>query len=73
MPPTIAVMSPADGGNPDAIEIPKHNGIAMRNTKKPDNRSARQFSFKPANPVLGKPGEIILDINISIIDQMSKP
>ena len=52
-PPIIAVIIPADGGNPEAIEMPKHNGKAIKNTKKPDSKSLRQFSFKPAKPALG--------------------
>jgi hypothetical protein len=44
---------PAEGGNPEAIEMPKHKGKAIKNTKKPDSKSLRQFSFKPAKPVLG--------------------
>jgi hypothetical protein len=44
---------PADGGNPEAMAIPKHNGKAIRNTKKPACMSLRQFSFKPSKPVLG--------------------
>jgi hypothetical protein len=45
---------PADGGNPDAIETPRHKGKAIRNTRNPDCKSLRQFSFKPARPVFGK-------------------
>ena len=50
----MAVISPAVGGKPDAMEMPKHSGRAIKNTKKPDNKSLRQFSFKPAMPVLGR-------------------
>ena len=39
-PPTIAVNTPAIGGNPLARAIPRHSGRAIRNTKKPDRRSA---------------------------------
>ena len=46
-PPIIAVIMPADGGKPDAIDMPRQSGSAIRNTKKPDSRSLRQFSFNP--------------------------
>lgn len=53
IPPMIAVIMPADGGNPEAIEMPRHKGKAIRKTKKPESKSLRQFSFNPANPVFG--------------------
>jgi hypothetical protein len=53
-PPIMAVIMPPIGGKPDAIAIPRHNGKAIRNTKKPDSKSLRQFSTKPGRPVLGK-------------------
>jgi hypothetical protein len=49
----IAVIIPADGGKPEAIEMPRHKGKAIRKTKKPESRSLRQFSFNPASPVFG--------------------
>ncbi len=52
-PPIIAVIIPADGGNPEAMDTPKHNGKAIRKTRNPDCKSLRQFSFKPARPVWG--------------------
>jgi hypothetical protein len=36
VPPMIAVRTPAIGGNPLAIAIPRDRGRAMRKTKKPD-------------------------------------
>jgi hypothetical protein len=44
---------PADGGKPEATDIPRHRGKAIRNTRNPDCKSLRQFSFKPARPVWG--------------------
>jgi hypothetical protein len=38
----MAVIIPAEGGKPDAIEIPRQRGKAIKNTKKPDNKSLRQ-------------------------------
>ena len=52
-PPIIAVKIPAIGGKPDAIAIPRHRGKAIKKTRKPDNKSARQFSFRPGMPFLG--------------------
>jgi hypothetical protein len=40
IPPMIAVKTPAKGGNPDATEMPKHSGSAIRKTRKPDLMSA---------------------------------
>jgi hypothetical protein len=34
----MAASSPADGGAPDANEIPTERGSAMRKTENPDNR-----------------------------------
>jgi hypothetical protein len=39
IPPTIAVTSPAPGGNPLAALIPKQRGKAIRETNRPDDRS----------------------------------
>jgi hypothetical protein len=44
---------PAEGGKPEATDIPRHSGKAIRKTKKPACKSLRQFSFKPAKPVFG--------------------
>jgi hypothetical protein len=41
------------GGNPDAIAMPKHSGRAIKNTKKPESRSLRQFSISPGSPDFG--------------------
>lgn len=43
----------AEGGNPEAAEIPRDKGKAIRKTKNPDCKSLRQFSFNPTKPVLG--------------------
>jgi hypothetical protein len=64
---------PADGGNPDAIETPRHKGKAIRNTRNPDCKSLRQLSFKPAKPVWGIAGRVVLFIvvlvySVSLID-----
>jgi hypothetical protein len=56
---------PAEGGNPDAIDMPRHNGNAIRKTKKPDNKSVRQFSINPGKPVLGN-----TDWDISLIETL---
>ena len=52
-PPIIAVIIPADGGKPEATDIPRQSGKAIRKTRKPDVKSLRQFSCRPAMPVLG--------------------
>jgi hypothetical protein len=36
MPPTMAVSSPEIGGTPLAMEMPRHNGKAIRKTRKPE-------------------------------------
>jgi hypothetical protein len=41
-------MTPADGGKPEAIATPRLNGNAIKNTKKPERKSTRQFSFRLA-------------------------
>ena len=46
-PPTMAVKTPAIGGYPQASEIPRHRGRAIRKTRKPDRISARANSKKP--------------------------
>jgi hypothetical protein len=66
-PPIIAVMIPADGGKPEAIEIPRDNGKAIRKTRKPDNRSLDQFSFRPAMPVFGIANRVDSLIQILVI------
>jgi hypothetical protein len=48
-PPIIAVNTPAVAGKPLASEIARHNGNAIRNTRKPAVRSACHF----AAPVSG--------------------
>jgi hypothetical protein len=60
----MAVIMPADGGNPEAIDIPRHNGKAIRKTKKPDSKSLRQFCFNPARPILGNTGNEALVIQV---------
>jgi len=42
------------GGKPEAMAIPRHSGSAIKNTKKPESKSLRQFSSKPGSPVLGR-------------------
>jgi hypothetical protein len=37
--PTIAVMTPAMAGYPDASAMPRHNGSAIRKTRKPETKS----------------------------------
>jgi hypothetical protein len=46
------------GGKPEAIAIPKQSGSAIKKTRKPDNKSLRQFSISPATPVLGTGTEL---------------
>jgi hypothetical protein len=58
---------PAEGGKPEAIEIPKHKGMAIKKTKNPANKSLRQLSFKPAKPILGNALVIISFINVSLL------
>jgi len=41
----MPVMSPADGGIPDAMATPMHKGKATRNTTSDDKKSGRQ-AFK---------------------------
>jgi hypothetical protein len=53
MPPITAVMTPLIVGNPEAAEIPKQRGRAIKNTRKPESRSDLQFSDRPGRPVLG--------------------
>jgi hypothetical protein len=48
MPPTIAVKTPAIGGYPQASEIPRHSGRAIRKTRNPERISSRAYSKKPA-------------------------
>ena len=45
--PTMAVNTPAIGGKPLAIEMPRHNGKAIRNTKNPDIKSCGKYFPKP--------------------------
>ena len=52
-PPIIAVSTPMIGGKPEAPAMPKLNGNAIRETKKPDMASCCQLSFNPARPSLG--------------------
>jgi hypothetical protein len=42
MPPMMAVKMPAMGGTPEAIEMPRHKGKAIKKTRKPDNISWRR-------------------------------
>jgi hypothetical protein len=49
----MAEMMPAMGGNPEATEMPRHRGSAIKNTKKPADMSWRQFDFKSAGVALG--------------------
>ena len=65
IPPIIAVIIPAEGGKPEAIEIPKHSGNAIRKTRKPESKSFRQCAFKPAKPVAGKNAVALSFIKIS--------
>ena len=39
-PPTMAVMIPAIAGYPEASDMPKQSGNAIRNTKKPEMNSS---------------------------------
>jgi hypothetical protein len=48
MDPTIAVKTPAMAGNPEAREIPKHKGRAIKNTSNPDTKSYRKYLVNPA-------------------------
>jgi hypothetical protein len=41
-PPITAEIKPAEGGAPDAIEIPTDNGRAIKKTTRPDLISDRQ-------------------------------
>ena len=46
-PPTMAVMIPAIAGYPEARDIPKQSGKAIRNTKKPETKSSLADVLKP--------------------------
>ena len=52
-PPIMAEIIPAIGGKPEAIAIPRQSGNAIKKIRKPDNKSFRQFSIRPAMPVFG--------------------
>lgn len=63
-PPIIAEMMPAMGGNPDATATPKHKGNAIRNTKKPADRSARQCRWNWLRSLLK---EVSCDVEFFIV------
>jgi hypothetical protein len=63
------VIIPADGGKPEAIDIPRHNGKAIRKTRNPDRTSLRQFSFKPARPVFGNTDSEASLIQVLVFDK----
>ena len=46
-PPIIAVNMPATAGYPEASEIPKHNGKAIKKTKNPERISCLAWVLKP--------------------------
>jgi hypothetical protein len=50
----MAVTTPAKGGTPDALAIPKQRGNAINDTIKPAIISSLKWAFNPAIPVLGK-------------------
>jgi hypothetical protein len=52
-PPIIAVKIPATAGYPEAREIPRHNGKAIRKTKKPEIISYLAWTLKPSRFPLG--------------------
>src|SRR5262245_33700939 len=47
MPPMTAVQMPAIGGYLLAVAMPRHNGIAIRNTRNPDSTSNFRFGSRP--------------------------
>ena len=47
MPPMTAVKMPAMGGTPEATEMPRQSGRAMRKTRKPERRSFFQKAARP--------------------------
>lgn len=53
IPPIMAVNNPINGGNSEALAIPKLRGKANKNTIKPETASALKFSFNPAIPSFG--------------------
>jgi hypothetical protein len=52
-PPIIAVKMPATAGYPEAREIPKHNGKAIRKTKNPERISFLTWIINPLRFPLG--------------------
>jgi hypothetical protein len=52
-PPMMAVKMPATGGNPLAMDIPRHSGRAMRKTRNPERISDFQLARKPFIPPVG--------------------
>jgi hypothetical protein len=52
-PPTMAVMMPAKGGNPLAMEMPRHSGSAIKKTRKPEVRSWVACALRPLRPSFG--------------------
>ena len=69
-PPIIAVNMPATAGYPDAREIPKHNGKAIRKTKNPERISCLAWVLKPLRFPLGisvESEDILTDIASSFL------
>jgi hypothetical protein len=46
----MAEIIPAMGGKPDATAIPRHKGKAIKKTKKPADKSVRQWLKKQLKP-----------------------
>jgi hypothetical protein len=53
----IAVKIPATAGYPDAKEIARHRGKAIRKTKNPDTRSCRMYFGKFDQEATGTSGD----------------
>ena len=49
----MAVNTPAIAGNPEAREMPKHSGNAIKKTNKPDTKSYLMYFKNPAGLPMG--------------------
>jgi hypothetical protein len=61
---------PATAGYPEAREIPKHSGNAIRKTKKPERISFLEWVLNPLRFPLGvsvESDDILMDIVSSIV------
>jgi hypothetical protein len=58
IPPTIAVKIPAIGGTPEATEMPRHSGKAIKKTRRPDAKSFDRCSLNPVKSPTGLGPEV---------------